>query len=175
MVYAVAGLLNIDDKVAENPPFWKRGFSQMYLNNGWKIRFPYVGNNCSCAVDSEADWACALCSGPLYWKLAHPERPKSGVPCWLLTLRQMGTYGVQIKGVLPWLFRLARPAGERDFYPPLTALVSREQNIFTSPYTISRYVSLSPSNLGRQSCRDHQSLNMFLWAHLPFQSTSIQW
>jgi hypothetical protein len=50
----------------------------------------------------------------------------------------MGTYGVQIKGVLPWLFRLARPAGERDFYPPLTALVSREQNIFTSPYTISR-------------------------------------
>ncbi len=34
-----------------------------------------------------------------------------------LKLRQMGTYGVQMKGVLPWFVRWARRAGTRDFCP----------------------------------------------------------
>ncbi len=48
---------------------------------------------------------------------------------WLLKLRQVGTRGVHMKGVLPWLVRCARYAGTRDFCPALAALVSPEQNI----------------------------------------------
>jgi len=50
--------------------------------------------------------------------------------CWLLKLRAMGTYGVQMKGVLPWLVLWARLAGTRDFIlPSLAALVGPVQNI----------------------------------------------
>jgi hypothetical protein len=59
-----------------------------------------------------------------------------------------------MKGVLAWLVRWARRADTRDFFPSLADLVSPGQNIFCSPYTIytiSIYVSQSPSNLGRQS------------------------
>ncbi len=63
---------------------------------------------------------------------------------------KMGTQRVQMKGVLPWLVCWARRAGTRDFYPALAALVSPIQNIlFSSPYTISIYVSPSHSDLGR--------------------------
>ncbi len=41
----------------------------------------------------------------------------------------MGTYGVQMKGVLSWFVCWARRAGARDFYPALAALVSPVQNI----------------------------------------------
>ncbi len=44
-----------------------------------------------------------------------PERPERGGPCWLLKLRQMGTYRVQMKGVLPWLVRWARRTSTKDF------------------------------------------------------------
>jgi hypothetical protein len=42
----------------------------------------------------------------------------------------MGTDGVQMKGALPWLARLADHAGARDFFPALAALVSPIQNMF---------------------------------------------
>ncbi len=42
----------------------------------------------------------------------------------------MGTYGVQMKGVPPWMVRWARRVCTRDFYPALAALVSPVQNIF---------------------------------------------
>jgi hypothetical protein len=42
----------------------------------------------------------------------------------------MGTQRVQMKGVLPWLVRCARPAGTKDFYPALAALIIPVQNIF---------------------------------------------
>ncbi len=42
-----------------------------------------------------------------------------GGPFWLLKLRQMGTYRVQMKEVLSWLVWWARCAGTRDFYPCL--------------------------------------------------------
>ncbi len=55
-----ADSLTIGKKVAEKSPFWKAGFSPKFLNNGWKGAFsPNGGNNCSCAIESEADWACA--------------------------------------------------------------------------------------------------------------------
>jgi hypothetical protein len=41
----------------------------------------------------------------------------------------MGTYGVQMKGVLPYLVHWARRAGTKDFYPALSALVRSVQNI----------------------------------------------
>ncbi len=63
-------------------------------------------------------------------------------PADLLQLRQMETYGVQMKGVLPWLVRWARRAVIRDFYP---ALAAHRINFHS--------VSPSPSNLGRQSRR----------------------
>ncbi len=55
----------------------------------------------------------------------------------------MGTLGIQMKSV--------RRAGTIYFCPAMAALVS--QYNFLSLYTISVYVSPSPSNLGRQSCR----------------------
>jgi hypothetical protein len=42
----------------------------------------------------------------------------------------MGTQRVQMKGVLPWLVRLARGTITRDFCPALASLVSSVQNIF---------------------------------------------
>ncbi len=45
----------------------------------------------------------------------------------------MGTLGVHVKGVLPWLVRWARRAGTMDFFPALSSLVIPEQNIFYEP------------------------------------------
>jgi hypothetical protein len=52
-----------------------------------------------------------------------------------------------MKGTLSWVFRWARRAGTWDHYLALAAVVSPVQNIFSSPYTISIYVSSSPRNL----------------------------
>ncbi len=43
-------------------------------------------------------------------------------------------------------------AGTRDLSLALPALVGQLQNIFSSPCTISTYLSPSPSKLGRQPC-----------------------
>jgi hypothetical protein len=42
----------------------------------------------------------------------------------------MGTLGVHIKGVLPWLVRWARRAGTIDFCPALAALIGQVQILF---------------------------------------------
>jgi len=53
----------------------------------------------------------------------------------------------------PWLVCWARCAGTSDFGPIKAALVGPVQKKISSPYTISLYLFLSPSKLGRQSCR----------------------
>jgi hypothetical protein len=64
----------------------------------------------------------------------------------------MGTYGVQMKGVLPWLVRLACRASTRDFYLALIALVSPVQNIiFLAAHFVCHF--MGPHRPGRQSCR----------------------
>ena len=99
-------------------------------------------------------WACCDYQHILYkiylWT-EEPERPREGWP--LLTVETyVGTQRVHTKGVLPWFVRRARRAGTRDLYPALAALVSPVKKIlFSSPYTVSIYVSPSP---WAQSCRD---------------------
>ncbi len=44
----------------------------------------------------------------------HLEK-REGKPLLLVKLRQMGTQGVHLKGVLPWLIRWSYRAGTRDF------------------------------------------------------------
>jgi hypothetical protein len=65
----------------------------------------------------------------------------------------METQQVHMKGVLSWLVHWARCASTRDFCPALAALVGPVQNICSSPYTVSRHFSTSPSKLVRQLCR----------------------
>ncbi len=96
----------------------------------------------SCCLKLLRSWRCG------------PERLERVGPCWLdcWNWGEWGTQRVQMKGVLPWLFRWACAAGTRDFCPALAALIGPVQNIFSSPYTISMPLSLSPSKLGRQLC-----------------------
>ncbi len=70
-----------------------------------------------------------------------------------LKLRIMGTFEVQMKLVVPWLVRWTRCAGARYFYSALAALVSPVQTIIFLTAHFLLYVSASPSNLGRKSCR----------------------
>jgi hypothetical protein len=84
--------------------------------------------------------------------LSLPERPERGVPCSLLKLRQKGTHGVHMKGVLPRLVYWGRCAGTRDFCSPVDAQVSLVQKIYFSPHSILLHLAPSPSKLGRQSC-----------------------
>jgi hypothetical protein len=77
---------------------------------------------------------------------------KEGYPGSLLKLSQMGTQGVHMKGVVPWLVRWARRAATRYFCPALVALVGLVQ-IFSSPYTISLHLFPLPSKLGIQPCQ----------------------
>ncbi len=57
---------------------------------------------------------------------SRPGRPKQADHTYLdlVETEANGTYGIQMKGVLPWLVRWARRAGTRDFYPGLDALIS---------------------------------------------------
>jgi hypothetical protein len=66
----------------------------------------------------------------------------------------MGTLGVHMKGVLPWLGHWARRAGTKEFYPALIAFVSPVQNIlfltvnfFTLFVPIARVACLCVSGL----------------------------
>ncbi len=81
------------------------------------------------------------------------RRAKDGCPCRLLKLRQTRTQIVQMKEFLPWLVRWAFNANTRYFLPAFAALNGAVQNVFSSPYSISIHLFLSPSMLGRQSCR----------------------
>jgi hypothetical protein len=42
----------------------------------------------------------------------------------------MGTHGVHLKGVLPWLVGLARRAGTRDFFPNLFGQHTPHRTLF---------------------------------------------
>jgi hypothetical protein len=74
----------------------------------------------------------------------------------------MMTQRVQMKGVLSWLVRWALRAGTRDFCPALVVLVGPIQNIFSSPYIISIYLSPLPSKLGQAVVPGRLSLNVCL-------------
>jgi hypothetical protein len=68
-----------------------------------------------------------------------------------MKLRQMGTYGVQIKEVHPWLVRWARCAS--FFYPVLASLVGSVQNIFFFAahfFTLFVPIAQQPANRGLQ-------------------------
>ncbi len=74
---------------------------------------------------------------------------------WLLQtikLRQMGTQGVHMKGVFPWLVSWVLRASTTYFCPALAPLVAPVQNIFSSPYTISVQCSHHPAGW-KGSCR----------------------
>jgi hypothetical protein len=77
-----------------------------------------------------------------------PERLERGDLFKLLKLWKMGTLGVPMKGVLPWLFCWARRDSPRDFCPALAALVS--------PLPIAQL----PGQVG---VLGRLSLNMCLW------------
>jgi hypothetical protein len=100
-----------------------------------------------------------------------------------LKLRQMGTHGVHMEGVLPRLVCLAYRACTTDFVLFLAALVGPGQNIFPLPYTISLNLSPSFSKLqaGQAVVLRRLSLNMCLWLYstlhpftLDFYSTKVQ-
>jgi hypothetical protein len=92
--------------------------------------------------------------------------PERGGPFWQLKLRQMGIYGVQIKGVLHWLVLLARHASTRDFYPVLATPVSsvRVQNIFLcrTLFYSTVYVAIAQQP-GQAVVPGRLSLNVCLW------------
>ncbi len=76
----------------------------------------------------------------------------------MLKLRQMVTYGVQMKEFfLSWLVRLVMPLQE-IFYPALAAIVSPVQNIFFLNVHFFTCVAHQPAVV---PCR--WSLNMRLW------------
>jgi hypothetical protein len=64
----------------------------------------------------------------------------------------MGTQGVQMKGVLPWLVRCVRCAGTRDVCPALAAVVA--------VHCLSSFVPIDQQAVGL----GHLSLNVCLWA-----------
>jgi hypothetical protein len=81
----------------------------------------------------------------------------------LTVLRQMGTQGVHMKGVLPWLFRWACRAGSRDFCPALAALVSLVQNIFfLAVHYFTSFVPI-PKQAGQAVVPGRLYLNICLW------------
>jgi hypothetical protein len=62
--------------------------------------------------------------------------------------------------VLPWLVRLARCAGTRDFYPALAALVSPVQNIFFLTIHYFNICILIAQQLGQAVVQGRLSLNV---------------
>ncbi len=73
---------------------------------------------------------------PYLW----PERPE----------RQMGTQGVHMKGVLPWLVPWSCCTGIRYFYIALDAQVSPIQNIFSSMH---KFHFICPYRPASWACR----------------------
>ncbi len=82
-----------------------------------------------------------------------PRETREGWPLLIVEAEANGVLWSTNERALPWLVRQARRAGTKDFYTVLAALVSPVQTIFSSRYTISIYMSPSPCNLGRQSCK----------------------
>ncbi len=84
------------------------------------------------------------CPLPLEYQAASSQaRLKS---CWAIP----GEWGLKV--VRPWLVCWACRASTRDFFSALAALVAQCKIFFSSPYIISIPLSLSTSELGRQTC-----------------------
>jgi hypothetical protein len=77
----------------------------------------------------------------------------------------MGILRVQMKEILPWLVLWVIHAGKRDFCSvPWLPLVGPVQSIFSSPYTISIFLSPSVAQQARQAAvLGRLSLSMCLW------------
>ncbi len=80
----------------------------------------------------------------------------------------MGTQGVHMKGVLPWLVCWARCAGSRDFYPALAAQAGLVQNFFF----LTGHYFLPPSKRQAVVLR-RLSLNKCLWVEPPSAVISV--
>jgi hypothetical protein len=93
------------------------------------------------------------------------ERPVNGGPCLMLKLRQMGTQGVHMKGLLPWLVPLGCLAVTRDFRPALAALVCPVHSIVSPPHTFSLHLSHPSASWaqGQAVVPRCLSLNTCLW------------
>ncbi len=74
----------------------------------------------------------------------------------------MVTQRVKMKSVLPWLVPWALHVGTRDFCPALAALVSPEQNIFSSPDTILIHFVPIAQQAGQEVVQGRLSLNVCL-------------
>ncbi len=87
----------------------------------------------------------------------------------------MGTQGVQMKGVLPWLVCWALRAGTRDFCPALAALEGPVQNVFFSPH-IHNFKSFVPiaQQAGQAVVPCRLSLNVCLWLEIKKQAIVVQ-
>ncbi len=82
------------------------------------------------------------------------SRLERGAPDDLLKLTQMGTQGVHMKGVLPWLVLWARLPVQKIFILPwLLQLAAQYKICFLHRVHYLNHLSPSPSMLGRQSCR----------------------
>jgi hypothetical protein len=75
----------------------------------------------------------------------------------------MGTPGVHMKGVLPWMVRWACRVSTRDFFPALATIVGLVQNMcfFTIHYFTSFVLIAQQAGLTVMPGR--LSLNMRLW------------
>ncbi len=78
-----------------------------------------------------------------------------------LELRQMGTYGVQLKGVFPWLVCWARRASTRNFYPALSALASPVKKTFLTVHYFNLRVPIAQQP-GQVVVQGRLSLSVYL-------------
>jgi hypothetical protein len=79
-----ADILNIGKNVTENASFWKADFSPMFLKWLKRYIFTHGKNNCSCALESESDWACVVDLYERVAKLHFSVYNVQGWPKWQL-------------------------------------------------------------------------------------------
>jgi hypothetical protein len=91
------------------------------------------------------------------------NEPKKGWPLPTVETEPMGTKGVHIKGILPWLVHWARRASIQEiFFPALAALVGPVQNILL--LTVHYFTSFVPivQQAGQAVVPHRLSLIMYL-------------
>jgi hypothetical protein len=94
----------LTEKVTEKSPFRKAGFSlQMFLNNDQQVPFIHDEKSCTCAVESEADLACAV---DLYEKVAQTPFLSTRVKkiCQRAALDRKGDFSAEKESFQPGLF-----------------------------------------------------------------------
>jgi hypothetical protein len=82
------------------------------------------------------------------------ETTERGGPCRLWNWGKWRLIEYRWRGSFTWLVRWARRESMRDFDPAWLLWSAQSKIFLSSPYTISLYMSLSPSQQGNQSCRD---------------------